>query len=183
MNLTTAFWLTTLMGPLVLLSYVRGVMAVEDATVYWGDVSETMRSRIVPWMFVAGAGYLLMWHRFFFAWSEADVSTLHWPWQSPDGNGVQRLFVVWTVFLLASMIWIDATRLYIENPSTVRQVVVIVVLWAAGLASIGFAVLVWPQRAELPGASLAMAGSVMLAIQCLWWDAVYWVARFGWNTP
>lgn len=182
MNLSTVFWITTLMGPLVLLSYVRGVQAVDDPTVYWGSVPESMRSRIVPWMFVAALGYLLMWHRFYFAWDQADVASLHWPWQVADGRGVERLLTVSCVFLIASMVWIDATRLYIESPSALRQAMVIIVLWAAGLASIGFAVLTWSQRGVLPGANVAIVGSVMLAIQCLWWDAIYWVARFGWNT-
>jgi len=56
MNLSTVFWVTTLLGPLVLLSYVRGVQAVDDPAVYWGNVPESMRSRIVPWMFVAALG-------------------------------------------------------------------------------------------------------------------------------
>jgi hypothetical protein len=31
----------------------------------------------------------------------------------------------------------------------------------------------------LPGAKMAVAGSVMLSIQCTWWDAIYWVMNFG----
>jgi len=48
------------------------------------------------------------------------------------------------------------------------------------LASVGFGVLVWSSRERLQGARLALAGCVMLSIQCTWWDAVYWVASFGW---
>ena len=44
---------------------------------------------------------------------------------------------------------------------------------------VGFAVFVWPARDRLKGAKLVVAGSVMLSIQCTWWDALYWVMNFG----
>jgi hypothetical protein len=87
---------------------------------------------------------------------------------------------LYAAFLLASLFWIDLTRLYLEGPSDVGAVTVVVVLWVAGLASVGFGVLVWPSRDRLVGARWALAGCVMLSIQCTWWDAVYWVASFGW---
>ena len=180
MKRTTVFWFTTLVGPLILASYWRGVGAVDDPMVYWGDVPEAMQSFIVPWMFVAAAGYMLMWHRFFFAWSEDDVASLHWPWSEADGRGVQRLFGLYAAFLIASLLWIDLTRLYIEGPSTLGALVVIGVLWTAGLASLGFGALVWSSQERLVGGRWALAGCAMLSIQCTWWDAVYWVANFGW---
>ena len=180
MKRSTVFWFTTLVGPLILASYWRGVGAVEDPLVYWGDVSPSMQSFIVPWMFVAAAGYLLMWYRFFFGWSEEDVAGLHWPWRDDDGRGVQRLFGLYAAFLIASLVWIDLTRLYIESPSNFGMLLTIGVLWVAGLASVGFGVLVWPARERLASARTVVAGSVMLSIQCMWWDAIYWVVNFGW---
>lgn len=180
MKRSTVFWFSTLVGPLILASYWRGVNAVADPMVYWGDVPQSMQRLIVPWMFVAAAGYLLMWHRFFFAWNEDQVASLHWPRQSEDGRGVQRLFILYAAFLLASLVWIDLTRLYLESPSFLGAVAVIAVLWTAGLASVGFGVLVWSSRERLAGAKAVLAGSVMLSIQCTWWDAIYWVASFGW---
>jgi hypothetical protein len=180
MKQKTLLWATMLIGPLILASYWRGVNAVDDPLVYWGDVPESMQSFIVPWMFVAAAGYLLMWHRFFFAWSEADVASLHWPWSSDDGRGVHRLAGLYAAFLIASLLWIDLTRSYIESPSALGAFVVIAVLWVAGLASLGFGVLVWSSRDRLVGARWALVGCVMLSIQCTGWDAVYWVASFGW---
>lgn len=180
MKRSTVFWFTNIVGPLILASYWRGVGAVSDPLVYWGDVPESMQSFIVPWMFVAATGYLLMWHRFFFAWREEDVASLQWPGREPDGRGVQRLFAIYAAFLLASMVWIDLTRLYIEAPSTLGMLAVIGVLWTAGAASVGFGVLVWSARERLDGARVALAGCVMLSIQCTWWDAIYWVFNFGW---
>lgn len=179
MKRSTVFWFTTLVGPVILASYWRGVHAVDDPMVYWGEVSQGMQSFIVPWMFVAAVGYLLMWHRFFFAWSEEEVASLHWPWQEDDGQGVRRLMVLYTAFLLSSMMWIDLTRIYIDSPSLLSATLVIGVLWTAGLASVGFGVLVWPSRQRLPAAKVALAGCVMLSIQCTWWDATYWVTHFG----
>ena len=47
------------------------------------------------------------------------------------------------------------------------------------LFAVGFGVLAWPARERLGGANLAVVGSLMLAIQCMWWDAIYWVLNFG----
>ncbi|MCH1616370.1 MAG: hypothetical protein L7R83_02530 [Candidatus Poseidonia sp.] len=180
MNRKTVFWFSNIVGPLILLSYWRGVAAFDDPTVYWGNVSERMQGLIVPWMFVAAAGYLLMFHRFFMAWSEEEVASLHWPWNESDGNGVKRLFVLYAAFLLTSAVWIDLTRIYIEGPSTLVAVAIVAVLWTAGLAAVGFGVLVWPSRERLSGSKTALLGSVMLSIQCTWWDATYWVLNFAW---
>ena len=79
MKRATVFWFTNLVGPLILASYWRGVGAVDDPLVYWGDVPPSMQSFIVPWMFVAAAGYLLMWQRFFFAWDEETVASCTGP--------------------------------------------------------------------------------------------------------
>ena len=117
MNRKFVFWSTFAVGPLILLSYWRGVSAFEDPVVYWGNVSSDMQSFIVPWMFVAAVGYLLMWHRFFFAWSEEDVARLHYPWQEEDGKGIQRLMILYAAFLLTSLVWID---LRCKNVSPVR---------------------------------------------------------------
>tara|TARA_B100000900_G_scaffold415541_1_gene445885 strand:+ start:1521 stop:2063 length:543 start_codon:yes stop_codon:yes gene_type:complete len=179
MNRRTVFWFTNIVGPLILVSYWRGVGAFDDPTVYWGDVPERMQSFIVPWMFVAAAGYLMMFQRFFFAWTEDEVASLHWPGKVSDGKGVQRLFLLYAAFLLTSLVWIDLTRMYIQGPSTINAIAIVAVLATAGLASVGFGVLAWPARERLAGAKIAIAGSAMLAIQCMWWDAVYWVLNFG----
>ena len=179
MKRATVFWFANIVGPLILVSYWRGVQAFDDPSVYWGEVPTSMQSLIVPWMFVAAAGYLLMMHRFFLAWTEEEVASLHWPWSSDDGRGVQRLMMLYAAFLLCSLVWIDLTRMYIEGPSTAGMVAIVAVLWTAGAASVGFAVLVWPARERLKGANVAVAGSVMLSIQCTWWDALYWVMNFG----
>ena len=165
MKRATVFWFTNLVGPLILASYWRGVGAVDDPLVYWGDVPPSMQSFIVPWMFVAAAGYLLMWQRFFFAWDEETVASLHWPGQTADQRGVQRLFTVYAAFLLSSMILIDLTRVYIEDPSTLVAIATGAGIWTAGLASLAFGALVWPARDRLPGAWIALAGCVMLSIQ------------------
>ena len=59
-------------------------------------------------------------------------------------------------------------------------VAIVAVLWTAGLAAVGFGVLVWPARERLSGANIVLLGSFMLSIQCTWWDAVYWVLNFAW---
>ena len=179
MNRRTVFWFTNIVGPLILVSYWRGVAAFDDPLVYWGEVPERMQSFIVPWMFVAAAGYLMMFHRFFFAWTEDEVASLHWPGKASDGKGVQRLFLLYAAFLLTSLVWIDLTRMYIEGPSAIKATAIVVALATAGLASVGFGVLAWPARERLGGANLAVAGSLMLSIQCMWWDAIYWVLKFG----
>ena len=108
------------------------------------------------------------------------MASLHWPWKENDGLGVQRLFALYAAFLLTSLVWIDLTRLYIEGPSALGAVAIVAVLWTAGLAAVGFGVLVWSSRERLPGSNIALVGALMLSIQCTWWDAIYWVANFAW---
>ena len=140
MKRTTVFWFVNIVGPLILLSYWRGVAAFDDPTVYWGNVSERMQGLIVPWMFVAAAGYLMMFHRFFLAWSEEE--------RSPPCTGRGRktmgtvfgvFFGLYAAFLLTSMVWIDLTRLYIEGPSTLGAIAIVAV----------FGLQVW-QPSDLP---------------------------------
>jgi hypothetical protein len=69
--------------------------------------------------------------------------------------------------------------MYIEGPSAIKAIAIVAVLATAGLASVGFGVLAWPARERLGGANRAVVGSVMLSIQCMWWDAIYWVLNFG----
>ena len=180
MNRKTVFWFSFFTGPLILLSYIRGVNAVNDPLDYWGGVSSSMQQFIVPWMFVAAVGYLLMWYQFFFGWSEDEVATLQWPGREPDGKGTQRLLVLYAAFLIPSMLWIDATRMHLEGPSLLLTVVTIGLLVTAGIASVGFGVLAWSSRETLPHANRVVIGSVMLSIQCTFWDGIYWVLMFPW---
>ncbi|HJM54926.1 MAG TPA: hypothetical protein QGI72_01625 [Poseidonia sp.] len=180
MKRKTVFWFSFFTGPLILLSYLRGVNAVDDPIAYWGDVSSSMQQFIVPWMFVAAIGYLLMWYQFFFVWSEDDVASLNWPGKEADGKGTQRLMLLYAAFLLPSMMWIDATRLYLEDPSFGLAALTIGILAMVGLASVGFGMLAWSSRQTLPNGNRVVIGSVMLSIQCTFWDAIYWVMMFPW---
>ena len=161
-------------------SYIRGVNAVPDASVYWGGVPSGMQTLIVPWMFVAAAGFLLMLYQFFSGWTEEDVASLNWPGKSPDGQGTNRLMLLYASFLVSSMLWIDATRWHIEGPSFFTAAIVIGILAIAGIASVGFGVLAWSSRGRLENANRVMIGSVMLSIQCTFWDAIYWTLMFPW---
>ena len=78
------------------------------------------------------------------------------------------------------MLWIDATRMHLEGPSLLLTVVTIGLLVTAGIASVGFGVLAWSSRESLPHANRVVIGSVMLSIQCTFWDAIYWVLMFPW---
>lgn len=180
MKRNVLFWLTFISGPFILLSYVRGVNAVDDATVYWGNVSPSMQSFIVPWMFVAAVGYLLMWYQFFFSWSEEDVASLQWPGREIDGNGTKRLALLYAAFILPAMLWIDATRWHIEDPAGYKAIIVIILLSITGIAAVGFGVLGWSSRQRLTNGNRIVIGSVMLSIQCTFWDAIYWTLNFPW---
>lgn len=180
MKRKTVFWFSFFVGPLILISYLRGVNAVSDPLVYWGDVSPSMQQFIVPWMFVAAVGYLLMWYQFFFGWTEAEVASLTWPGRPEDGKGTQRLLALYAAFLIPSLFWIDATRVYLESPSFVMAFITIGLLAIAGISSLGFGVLAWSSRQTLPNGNRVIIGSVLLSIQCTFWDAIYWVLMFPW---
>ena len=61
---------TLIFGPLVLLSYVYGVSHSEDPSELWGGIPETWWSFIVPFMFIAAAGFMAYWYVIFFKLDE-----------------------------------------------------------------------------------------------------------------
>ena len=86
--------------------------------------------------------------------------------------------VLYAAFLLCSLVWIDLTRMYIEEiTSTLGMVAIVAVLWTA-VRLRRFCRARLAGRDRLKG-KLVVAGSVMLSIQCTWWDALYWVMNFG----
>ena len=78
------------------------------------------------------------------------------------------------------MLWIDATRWHIEDPARYKAIIVIILLSITGLAAVGFAVLGWSSRQRLSNGNRVVIGSVMLSIQCTFWDSIYWTLNFPW---
>ena len=81
---------TIFAGLLVLVSYVYGVSKSSDPALLWGGVPLSWQSYIIPFMFVAAAGYVLYWGVVFFAIDESILESLTWPWAESDGNGARR---------------------------------------------------------------------------------------------
>ncbi len=73
-----------ILGPLVLTSYVIGIYRMDDPNQLWGGIPESWRPFNVVCMFIATAGFLIMWWYFLYQWDAAAVETVQWPWT--NGN-------------------------------------------------------------------------------------------------
>ena len=93
---------TFIFGPLVLVSYVYGLSHAEQPQDLWGGIPLPWQSYIIPFMFIAAAGFLVYWWIVFFQFDQSMFSSLHWPWKDPDGKGADRLLLAYTLILIPS---------------------------------------------------------------------------------
>ncbi len=172
---------TFFFGPLVLVSYVFGLSHAENPMELWGGVPEAWRTYIVPFMFVAALGFLIYWYIVFFCLEESAVSSMRWPWGESDGNGEVRLLLAYAAFLIPSALWIESTILHIENEYSWTQFLVIGTLFFTSVGNVMLGLLAYGAYQDgIEGSSLMIAGTIMLAIQCILNDFVIWVYKFPW---
>ena len=57
---------TLVCGPIVLISYIYGVSHSENPSELWGGIPESWWTFIVPFMFIAAAGFIIYWWIVFF---------------------------------------------------------------------------------------------------------------------
>jgi hypothetical protein len=168
-------------GPLVLVSYVIGIMRADDPEALWGGVDGALRSIIIPFMFVAAASFLLAAYLLLFKWTDETVANLHWPWSKSDGKGVSRVFVAYAVYLIPSALWLESTLLHLQvgNGSTQTAVIVVLSLVTVGLVLLGLLAYGAIQD-RVQGAGWLMVAVVGMAIQSTLNDNIVWVWKFPW---
>ena len=67
---------TFVFGPLVLVSYVYGVSYAEKPQDIWGGIPLSWQTYIVPFMFIAAAGFLIYWWIIFYQFNQETFSSL-----------------------------------------------------------------------------------------------------------
>lgn len=175
-------WFIGIAGPLVLMSYVVGIKRADDPMQLWGNIGPTERAIIVPFMFLAAAGFLTAAYLLLWKWNPATVAGLHWPGGASDGQGGSRLLLAYALYLIPSMLWLESTLLHLRFGAVWTQVLTIGVLT---LVSVGLLLLGLLSFAAIKdgvaGAGWLLAAVVCMALQSTLNDNIIWVAKFPWR--
>jgi len=172
---------TFIAGPLVLVSYGLALSKMDDKTALWGGIPGSWITYIVPFMFLAAIGFLMYWWVALFKIDVAVLESLHWPWGEADGKGGQRLLLAYAMFLIPSMLWIDSTRMHINNDYAWTPFLVIGILALASIGNIMFGLLAYGAYQDgVDGSGVMLLGSIFLGIQVIVNDLIVWSAKFPW---
>tara|TARA_B100000575_G_scaffold294627_1_gene312360 strand:+ start:10981 stop:11571 length:591 start_codon:yes stop_codon:yes gene_type:complete len=170
-------------GPMVLLSYVVGVGRMDDPVLLWGGIPESWRPWNVTCMFIAAAGFLIVWWKYLYAWDEEAVESLTWPWTQTDGiGGNAKILFAMVLILIPSMLWLELTRIHIEHDSNLTQAMVIGNLWLVVLGNLILILLGWNAwKSDINGTdALPFVGSLLFGIQVILNDGMLWVWKYPW---
>jgi len=172
---------TFVFGPLVLASYVYGISHADKPQDLWGGIPLSWQTYIVPFMFIAAAGFLIYWWIVFFQFDQDTFSSLHWPWGYSDGNGAIRLLLAYALVLIPSALWLESTLFHLSNNYSWTPVLVIGILMMAAIGNIMLGLLAYGAYQDgVNGSGLMMIGAVMLGIQCIVNDCIIWSLKFPW---
>ena len=172
---------TFVFGPLVLASYVYGISHADKPQDLWGGIPLSWQTYIVPFMFIAAAGFLIYWWIVFFQFDQDTFSSLHWPWGYSDGNGAIRLLLAYALVLIPSALWLESTLFHLSNNYSWTPVLVIGILMMAAIGNIMLGLLAYGVYQDgVNGSGLMMIGAVMLGIQCIVNDCIIWSLKFPW---
>jgi hypothetical protein len=160
-------------GILVLGSYVQGLMAHPDnRNALWGGVPGSVQPLYTAGMITAALGYFAFTYFILF---EIDAEV-----RVADHFGFWIFFLIYTVILVPSALWMPLTYAAIGNHSTGLYWVIRIVLAVVGLGSVALLVALLTLRTG--GSSyaywLAVAGSAAFCFQTAVLDALVWPAFF-----
>lgn len=172
---------TFVFGPLVLASYVYGISHADKPQDLWGGIPLSWQTYIVPFMFIAAAGFLIYWWIVFFQFDQDTFSSLHWPWGYSDGNGAIRLLLAYALVLIPSALWLESTLFHLSNNYSWTPVLVIGILMMVAIGNIMLGLLAYGAYQDgVNGSGLMMIGAVMLGVQCIVNDCIIWSLKFPW---
>ena len=168
-------------GTLVLVSYVYGLSHASDKDALWGGIPWSQAQFIVPFMFLAAFGFLMYWWIILYQNDEYALESLRWPWGESDGGGGARLLLAFALLVIPSALWLEATIFHIENEYSWTPFLVIGVLILACVGNIMMGLLAYSAYVdEMPGGRKMLIGSILLGIQCIIFDGIYWNLKFPW---
>ena len=172
---------TIVLGPLVLASYAYGLSHAEDRMALWGGIPSSWQTYIVPFMFVAAAGYLMFWWIALFQMEVSALEALRWPWGESDGSGLNRLLLAFLLVLIPSALWIESTIFHLANDYSWTPILVIGILFLVSVGNVMMGLLAYGAYQDgVNSSELMILGAAMLAVQCIVNDLVIWSIRFPW---
>ena len=172
---------TFVFGPLVLVSYVYGVSHAEKPQDLWGGIPLSWQTYIVPFMFIAAAGFLIYWWIIFYQFNQETFSSLRWPWGYADGKGANRLLLAYALILIPSALWLESTLFHLSNNYSWTPVLVVGILIMVAIGNLMLGMLAYGAYQDgVNGSELMMIGAVMLGIQCIFNDCILWSLKFPW---
>jgi hypothetical protein len=161
-------------GAAVVGSYVVGLRGKAGASeALWGGVPAKIRPVYGVSMVLSGIGFLAVLYYIFFKLDPPGV--VIW-----DRWGFDLFFPIFITILVPSALWMPLSKMYVKRPSTATWVLVRVVLFLVGLASIELAWAFFALDVKARGVAywLATAGSCYFAFHTFIIDAVLWAALF-----
>ncbi len=174
-------WFVFIMGPLVLVSYLVGILRADEPADLWGGIGPAAQAATIPFMFVAAAGFLVFAWIVLFKLDDEALAGLRWPGRISDGRGRTRLAAAYALYLIPSALWLEATLLHLNNPSSWTPALVIAVLALVAIGIIMLGLLSWSAiRDQVPRAKWMLAGVIGMAYQSIVNDLIIWVLAFPW---
>jgi hypothetical protein len=168
-------------GPIVLASYWFGVSKMEDPMALWGGIPESVRPANIFCMFLAAIGFLIMWWLFLYKWDATSVEALNWPWAESNVGGHARLLLAFLLVMIPSALWLELTGFHIANDYSWTPYLVVGNLIVVAIGNILLGLLALnAYHEDFDGAIWCVIGSMLLAIQVIINDAIWWSFKFPW---
>jgi hypothetical protein len=155
-------------------SYMIGLKGKAGASeALWGGVPAKVRPVYGVSMILSAIGFLAVLFYIFFKLDPPDVAIA-------GRYGFDLFIPIFITILLPSALWMPLSKMYVERPSAVMWVIVRVVLFLVGLASIELAWALFALDLETRGVAywFATVGSCYFAFHTFVLDAVLWAAMF-----
>ena len=168
-------------GTLVLVSYMYGLSHASDKEALWGGIPWSQAKFIVPFMFLAAFGFLMYWWVILYQSDASVIADLRWPWGESDGHGGGRLLLAFAMLVIPSALWLEATIYHLDHDYSWTPILVIGVLVLASIGNIMMGLLGYSAwQDDVSGGGAMLVGSILLGIQCILLDCIYWNLKFPW---
>ena len=163
-------WINILGGIAVLGSYAWG-LAIHPGSgdSLWGGVPQWLRTISTTNMFLAALGYLVFTTFLLFI-LDLETATIH------IQAGFKAFNMLYAVILIPSALWMPLTFAYLAHPGSLLWLVIRLILFVVGLASLGMLSALLNIQPRKPAWLfwLAFSGSIFLVIQTALLDAMIW---------
>ena len=168
-------------GTMVLVSYGYGVSHASDTAALWGGIAWSQAKFIVPFMFLAAFGFLMYWWIILYQNEASVLADLRWPWGESNGHGGGRLLLAFALLVIPSALWLEATIYHIDHEYSWTPFLVIGILLLACVGNILMGLLAYSAYKDgVQGGGAMLIGAILLGIQCILFDGIYWNLKFPW---